>query len=165
VLSTIPWSDPTVEPDSGIYLLSTNGKYSQIIDDIFVLYPGFQESQFFGITEKGAYSINADGSKEIIGPSKWSDSTPPTVSPDKRWIILYESENKISLYSDNFKLIKSWAFKDYLHSVSWRPDSLGIFISGDYFVYYLSVPNGEPIPLDDCSPVSHCGSKDFVWLP
>ena len=166
VLTTIPGGYLDNEPEEGTYILSVDGNYSKITNDLFVLYEGFRESQVLGWRNDQIYDISLDGTTTLIGPSKWDQHQKPLASPDQKWIFLLENQSKITLYSvDTYEQIKAWNIDEYVYGISWRPDSLGIFLSTETHIYYLPIPNGEPVPLDDCPPNNFCGYKDFVWLP
>ena len=166
VVSTIPSGYINDEPTEGTYLVPIRGSHSKITDDGFVLYEGFRDSQVFGWRENQIYSIELDGRIILIGPSEWNEYQPPLASPNEKWIFLLENENKIALYSaETYEQIKTWNIDEYIYRISWRPDSLGVFLSTDKYIYYLSIPHGDPIRLQDCFPNEHCGYNDFVWLP
>lgn len=163
IISTIPFSNESTEPEIGVYLLSKSGKYTQISQDFFALYSGLPDLLFFGITDDQAYSLSLDGNKTLIGKSLWNH--PPSVSPDKQWIVLHENEKRITLYSIQYEKRGSWGFDGHIYRVFWHPSSIGIFFTSLSYVYYLPVPNGEPHIVYDCSPTEFCGGISFIWLP
>lgn len=167
VVSTIPGGYFNNAPDEGTYLVSSAGTYSRITNERFTLYNGFKTAQVFGRQKNEIYSILFDGSMTLIGPSAWDrEQEPIIVSPDRQWILLLENENKITLYSaKTYQQIKSWNIDETIYRVSWRPDSLGIFLLTDRQIDSLSIPNGEIIRLQDCSPNPRCPNKDMTWLP
>lgn len=165
-LTTIPSGYLDNEPKEGTYTLSIDGNYSKITNDLFVLYEAFRESQVLGWRNDQIYSISLDGNITLIGPSEWDQHQRPIASPNQKWILLLENKSKITLYLvDTYKQIKAWNIDEYIYRISWRPDSLGIFLSTETHIYYLPIQNGEPILLDNCPPNNFCGYKDFVWLP
>jgi dipeptidyl aminopeptidase/acylaminoacyl peptidase len=166
VVSTIPGGYFNSAPDEGTYYLPIHGAISKITDERFVLSDGYKESQVFGFRENRVYSILADGTITPIGPSEWSEHLPPVASPNQRWILLLENQKKIALYSaETYEPIRAWDFDGIIYRVSWRPDSLGVFLLTNRSVYYLSVPDGNPIRLQDCSPNNRCPDIGFAWLP
>jgi dipeptidyl aminopeptidase/acylaminoacyl peptidase len=166
VVSTTPSGYLENEPTEGTYLVPIHSSHSKITDDIFVLYEGFKDSQVFGWRGDQIYSILFDGSTSLIGPSHWNEFQPPLASPNQTWIFLREDQNRITLYSaETFEKTKAWDFDEYIYKISWRPDSMGVFLSTEKYIYYLSIPNGDPIRLQDCAPNEHCLYKDFIWLP
>ena len=69
-------------------------------------------------------------------------------------------------WSPNSQLLAFAAqIDETIYRLSWRPDSLGIFLLTSRYVYYLSIPDGTPVRLQDCSPNSRCPNIDLVWLP
>lgn len=167
VVSTIPGGYFNNAPDEGTYIVPLIGNYSKIADDRFVLYDGFRESQVFGRQKDQIYSILLDGSIILVGPSEWNESQQPIMaSPNQEWIFLLENENRITLYTaETYEPKKSWDFNETIYRISWRPDSLGAFLLTDRYIYYLSVPDGEPVRLQDCSPNIRCPNRDFLWRP
>jgi WD40 repeat protein len=166
VVSTIPGGYFNSAPEEGTYYIPIRGAISKITDERFVLSDGYKESQVFGFRGNQVYSILADGTITGIGPSQWSEHLPPATSPNQSWILLLETQNKIALYSaETYEPIRAWDFEGMIYRVSWRPDSLGVFLLTNRFVYYLSIPEGNPIRLQDCSPNTRCPDIDFAWLP
>jgi dipeptidyl aminopeptidase/acylaminoacyl peptidase len=166
VVSTIPGGYFNSAPDEGTYYIPIRGEIIKITEERFVLSNGFKESQVFGFRENQVYSILADGTITRIGPSKWSEYQPPAASPNQKWLILLENQSRITLYSaETYEQIKVWEIDERIYRVSWRPDSLGLFLLTDRYLYYLSIPDGSPVRLQDCSPNRRCPNIDFVWLP
>ena len=107
-----------------------------------------------------------DGTVTQVGPSEWNENQPPVVSPNQAWILLLENQNKMTLYStETYERIKEWEIPETIYRISWRPDSLGLFLLTNRYLYYLSIPDGVPLRLQDCSPNSRCPDIDVVWLP
>ncbi len=147
-------------------MIRKDGTYSKLTDYIFELYEGFEKSQVFGRRDNQIYSIKADGSITLIGPSEWTDRKNPIVSPDQKWLLLLENQNKVALYSTNsYKHIETWEIGEYIYQISWRADSRGVFLLTEKHIYYLSMPNGKPIRLQECSPIDRCMNREMIWLP
>jgi WD40 repeat protein len=165
-VSTIPGGYFNSAPDEGTFYIPLRSAISKITDERFVLANGYKELQVFGFRKNQVYSILADGTITRIGPSQWSEHLPPATSPNQMWILLLENQNKIALYSaETYEPIRVWDFDGIIYRVSWRPDSLGIFLLTNRSVYYLSIPDGNPVRLQDCSPNSRCPDVNFAWLP
>ena len=166
VVSTIPGGYFNSAPEEGTYHIPIRGEISKITVERFTLSNGFKESQVFGFRENQVYSILADGIITRIGPSEWSEHLPPTASPNQAWILLLENQNKVTLYAaETYEQTKTWEIPETIYRVSWRPDSLGLFLLTNRYIYYLSISGGEPLRLQDCFPNSRCPDIDFVWLP
>jgi len=166
VVSTIPGGYFNNAPDEGTYFIPIDGNYSKISDDRFVLFDGFREAQVFGWREDQIYSILLDGRIILIGPSEWNEYQPPIASSDQEWLFLLENQNRITLYSaETYEQIKAWNIDEIIYRISWRPDSLGVFLLTNRYIYYLAIPDGEPVRLQDCFPNVRCPNRELVWLP
>ena len=148
----------------GIYMVYSSGKYWKISDAgiIFVLSEGEKPYSIFAQDyNKQFYSVSSNG---VIDSLPWANERVPWISPDEK-LLLFREEGKLALYTDSYQPIKSWQIDDSIYSVTWRPDSLGLFIFTEINMYYLAVPDGELNPLlDNCSP-NRCEVPRFVWLP
>jgi hypothetical protein len=165
-VSTIPGGYINNEPEEGTYFIATDGSYTKITDDIFTLYEGFKESQVFGRRDDQIYSVLTDGAAILLGSSEWTDRRNPVVSTDQNWILILETQSRIALYSTNsYAQVNVWDIGEYITQISWRPDSLGVFLLTEEYIYYLPIPNGRPIRLQDCSPNDGCMNRDLIWLP
>jgi dipeptidyl aminopeptidase/acylaminoacyl peptidase len=165
VVSTIPGGYFNSAPAEGTYYIPINGASSKITDERFILSAGYKESQVFGFRENQVYSILADGTIKRIGPSEWNEHLLPAASPNQAWILLLGNQNKITFYAaETHEQIKAWEIPETIYRVSWRPDSLGLFLLTNRSVYYVSVPDGNPVRLQDCSPNNRCPDIDFVWI-
>jgi len=145
--------------NAGTYLVSLDGSFSKLSDTTYTFFED-QESfkTFLGLNADGQiYSISLDGDIRFLGPS--TENTAPSISPNKKWILIFDNSNKITLYSDDLQTVNSWEFDEgiYSNGIQWSPDSLGITISTFNQKYYLSIPNGMPKPIDI--------TGNSVWLP
>jgi Tol biopolymer transport system component len=151
------------EPAPGIYTVSFDGNYQKVSDEMIFFIEGQEAvTRYMAITPRNQLvGVKLDGS--IISLSRKPDyDVPPHSSPDGKWIII-TSETETELYSENLELRKALGI--HATEIIWRPDSLGVFLSTDKSIYHLPIPDGELIPLHDCSPSQNCGPTDFIWLP
>ena len=162
--------DPNL-PQSGIYRVSTNGNYERIGNQMF--FRLIASSQIIGKGAEKAYHIKSDNSIILIGPAL-SGLSDVSSSPDKKWFFIDdfdEGRQRFTLYSDTYQPIKSWTLDDNLIDITWRPDSLGIFLFTRDNIYYLDIPSGEPrllnieVPILDTCDSSICKLPSFTWLP
>ena len=149
----------------GIYMVYPSGKYWKISDVgiQFVLMEGQKPYPIFAQDHNGQfYSVSNNGSIDAL---PWVNDRVPWVSPDGK-LLLFSEDNNLALYTDSYQPIKSWPMEDHVYNITWRPDSLGLFIFTDINMYYLSVPDGERLhPLmNNCSP-EQCEVPRFIWLP
>jgi hypothetical protein len=75
---------------------------------------------------------------------------------------MVEGYDGLQLFSENLELVKSWEIRN--SEMIWRPDSAGLLLFIDTAMYYLPIPDGEPILVEDCAP-DYCSIRDYVWLP
>ena len=146
----------------GIYIVYPSGKYLKIGD------PGIQlavaEGQkpypIFTRDYNGQiYSIDNDGSIHML---PWLNDKIPWISPDESFL-LFREERKLALYSSSYEPIKSWQIEDDGYSLTWSPDSLGVFIFTNRNVYSLAISDGQPQVVEDC-PLERCEPVRYVWL-
>lgn len=157
ILMTIPSGYLDNEPEEGTYILSIDGSYSKISNNLFVFYDGFGKDNVLGWSNDYIYSISLDGQILPIGQSEWNDYVSPLASPDSKWVLLSENQNRIALYSiPSFEQQYSWDFIDRIYSITWRPDSSGIYLSTESSIFYINISNEEITLVDDCQPKNFC---------
>lgn len=155
-------SHQKVTVPEGIYIVESNGAYRKISDWQLILSKGQGPYQILGQDyERRVYNIKNDG---LIEALPWSGYPMPSISPDGS-LLLYPEYKKLALYTDSYEPVKSWPMEDDSYTVSWSPDSLGVFIFTKLNVYYLAIADEQPRPLvEDCA-LEYCQSARFVWLP
>lgn len=147
---------------AGTYFLPINEKPIKLTNEVYApRESGFADS-FLAEKDGNLYSIKIDGSSIdpiIEGLSEYSLYQ---ISPDKKWLLV-EANNRLELYSEGLQLIKAWDINN--KGILWRPDSLGAFLIADNELFYLPIPNREPIFVGYCSDTYCPYPEDFVWLP
>ena len=144
---------------AGTYLVSYDGSFTKLPDPMYRVVDYLESPHtFLGQDETGLlYGVSPSGEVKIPGMR-------PSTSPNKKWILIWETDTKLNLYSGDFKFVNSWSFaidryvKGY--GVIWRLDSLGVILttSAEY-CYYLSIPGGSP-------ELRNTGELNFfIWLP
>ena len=146
----------------GIYIVYPSGKYLKISDlgIQFVVVAGQKPYPVFSRDYNGQiYRIDNDGSINML---PWLTDKIPWISPDMS-LLFFDESQKLALYSNSYELIKSWQLEDDYYSLTWRPDSLGVFIFTDKNVYSLAISDEQPRVVDHC-PLERCEPVRFVWL-
>jgi hypothetical protein len=147
-------------PKAGTYLVSLDGSFIKISDATYRLFEDQEPFKtFFGQDEKEQiYSISPNGEIKLLGQGR---GIGPSISPNKKWILNWETSSKLNLYSDDLQFLNSWSFDRSFftfYTVRWRPDSLGVIITSDTNHYHLSIPDGTSTPID-------IPGYSFTWLP
>ena len=149
----------------GVYVVSMDGNYTKISNTPYYLFNQQDiPDLYFGLElKKDEYkqlvAIYPDSSVFLF-PNEVRYSS-PVASPDKKFIII-QSEIGLELYSHDLQLIRSWEY--YQSKIIWNHNSKAIFMYDNDRLFYLPLPNGEPILVDICT--SHkCYLFNFIWLP
>ncbi|HNS60605.1 MAG TPA: hypothetical protein PKK96_06335 [Anaerolineales bacterium] len=145
-------------PKVGTYLVSLDGSFTKLSDSIYRLFEDQEPFKIFFGQDKDdqIYSISPNGEIKLFGQGR---GVKPSISPNKKWILNWETSSKLNLYSDSLQLLNSWGFDEYIYyEVRWNPDSAGVIITTDTKHYYLSIPNGTPTPIEIPGYI-------FTWLP
>lgn len=174
-LSTNPsgWSFASSEPhaEDGLYIISADGSNRKVSDDHYwqLFFRGGDASRFIAWGGKGIVLIDGNGSaKSFLDSGKGNVS----VSPDHRWLVVYENPTLdsipgIELYSSNDQYLRT--IPDLIVSdIIWQENSAGMFITTDKQLYYVTVPDGELILVDQCeSEDDECwfSKRNIVWVP
>ena len=155
----IIWLDEKPEP--GIYVVSFNGEFRKISDQIVRIIDGQDAAnQYIAFNDDiELVSIKLDGSVTPLH-RKPDHYVAPRSSPDGKWIII-TNETETELYSEELQLIRSLGI--HATEIIWRPDSTGVFLYSDSNLYYLSMDNIDNLlevcVNEDCWPYEH------AWLP
>jgi Tol biopolymer transport system component len=148
----------------GIYIVYPSGKYWKVSDVgiQFVVREGQKPYPIFAQDYNGQiYSIDHNGSIDML---PWATDKIPWISPDGS-LLLFTEPQKLALYSNSYEPIRSWQMEDDQYSLTWSPDSLGVFIFTSLNTYYLPIREEQPRPLLENCPLAHCEPARFVWLP
>ena len=154
-------SEPTI--DGGLYLISLDGSYKKISDDI---YPWLEfwdaiPPRFVGYYGKGVFTISEDGLTKQLSKK---DQQLVSISPDNNWLAVY-GQDGLDLFNSENELERT-AMIGSISIVQWRPDSMGLFIFADG-VYYLSMSDdNQPMLLERCT-IDGCRFDGYSskWLP
>lgn len=149
-------------PD-GIYMVYPSGKYLKISDIgiQFVVREGQKPYPVFSQDyNRQTYSIDNDGTINML---PWVHESIPWISPDTS-VLLFAEPQKLALYNSFYEPLKSWQMEDDRYSLTWRPDSLGVFIFTEKNVYSLAISDEQPRSVEYC-PLERCEPVRFIWLP
>lgn len=161
-LSFKHYYDSSSHPAEGIYIVGINGNFRKISDQQLILVEGQGPYQILGQNYgRRVYNIKYDGS---IEPLAWNGYPFPYLSPNGKFLLYLEYKN-LALYTNSYQPIKSWQVEEDIYKITWRPDSLGLFIFTDTNTYYLPIPDGELRPLFDNCSLKQCKVSYLVWLP
>ena len=154
-------SEPTT--DGGLYLISLDGSYKKISDDIYpwLEFWGAIPPRFVGYYGKGVFTISEDGSTKQLSKK---DQQLVSISPDNNWLAVY-GQDGLDLFNSENELERT-AMVDSISIVQWRPDSMGLFIFANG-VYYLSMSDdNQPVLLERCT-IEGCRFDGYSskWLP
>jgi Tol biopolymer transport system component len=149
--------------DEGTYFLHFDGQPIKLSSEVYTPQISGFSGSFFANKDNDLYIIRTDGTTLSPIASNVNFQYSPSTSPDKKWAMV-ESDQSITLYTEDIQAIKSWNIHNAM--IIWRPDSLAVFLITYTGIHYLSVPDGEPMLVNDCTS-KNCPFilDDFVWLP
>ena len=149
----------------GSYIVDWFGNRKKISDEVWGLaFRGGVNSRYVGFDGEKVVTITQDGSIKQISEKPFYNLS---VSPDRTWFVLYDETKNIAgidLYSDNDQFVKPIT-DQAAFPVAWLPDSSGLFYMANH-LYYISIPDGEPILIEECN-LNECeywiDETAFVW--
>ena len=156
----MPYEVNNPEITAGTYLLSFGGSTRKISDEIHIFFDkqDFSEA-YFAVVQSGLVRISSDGNITYV-----AENTPKiktvSISPNNKWTLVAR-EKVLELFSENLKLANSWDMN--FNKIAWNPTSIGVFLNWKGNLYYLSIPDGEPILIDTCT-TQDC-FFNYIWLP
>jgi dipeptidyl aminopeptidase/acylaminoacyl peptidase len=151
--------------DYGLYFISADGTAQKITDTIGnVEFLGGKPPLFVGHTDQGSVLIGEDGS---VQPVREGAPVDLSVSPDQNWFVRYQNfdyfdkrADGADLYSADGQFVRTISDQE-VSLVVWRPDSLGFFFGTDAGWYYIALPDGGPVLMDESIP----SRSPDAWLP
>jgi hypothetical protein len=189
------WEDSfesyAISPDDSIAIVCAyNGFYDPNIQPgTFLVVPGkpvqliISDPYCWDLVYRGPYShkfVIGSGNDGLLGISKNNEITmiledkgSVYVSPDYRWMVLVldsETQNASSmkLFDQEDQYVRELGAytPDYL---IWRPDSKGLFFVIENRLYYLSIPDGKPVLVDENFELCYEGGGcyrdfDYQWI-
>lgn len=157
--------------DIGFYYITLGGTRRKITDEVLwgLVFRGGAVYRFLGYgDDEGLFGIAQDGSMTLLSDKPYIRVS---FSPDHRWFVLYQDPGGVpfseidgmDLYSEADQFVRT-IIKKGSHLVVWRPDSAGFYYSTGKELYYLTVPDGQPVLIDQCQ-FDSCRYNELVWLP
>ncbi|MEP7134182.1 MAG: hypothetical protein ABI904_04565 [Chloroflexota bacterium] len=111
---------------------------------------------------QNSYFLSTNGS---ITPIEFENTRKISISPNSNyWVVV--NDRSIKIFSSENILIRElfFPFEDaYPNYLSWRSDSLGLFVISDGSVYSINIPNGE-ITLVERHMIITLNSYQYLWI-
>lgn len=139
---------------AGSYLVDNNGREQKITDMIFwnIGFRGGITARFLGFDGEITLGISSEGE---ISPISEKEFSAISVSPNKKWFLLYqlahlayEASTGIELFSEDDRFVRTIT-DTKAQSIAWRPDSQGFFFTHEIGFFYVEIPDGEPMLIDN----------------
>jgi hypothetical protein len=161
--------------EAGLYIVPSYGKprrLSSAYDCRDLAYRGEHAHTFLmNGNYSGILGVTAEDAVEtIVDKEGWM-----FVSPDYQWMVFHERHetgdaSALRLFDrDDVPLREIDAYLP--EHLFWRGDSLGLFFAVENRMYYLSIPDGNPVlveeNLENCYGDDYCfwGAFDYRWIP
>lgn len=157
----------TDKPDCGTYQVSLGGDSQKISSEVFgwMIYRGNKTHLLVGLNIEYSKAIALTQKGDIITLSERKEPA-ISISPDDHWMVIY-NDYGVDLLDANDQLVRTIDVS-YIYdtSLKWRPDSTGFYYAVNQAVYYVAVPDGDPVLVDICSS-GRCDlyNDQMVWLP
>ena len=161
----IGYSGEGASQQTGIYLQAANWKFIPL--DASGIFPrGSDDHRFVAASvDQGVVGIAKDGTITTIRNQAASIS----ISPNWKWMVLFDAGQSgtiagIELYDEKDQLIKQITPLNP-DRIVWRADSSGLFFRSGTELYYIAIPNGEPVLIDQNVAVGEDGDfNNFIWV-
>lgn len=165
-MSTTDFAPPE---NPGIYFIDFSGNKKLVFDGYYynLIFRGGTRDRFLALKysmPEGPHllALSLDGTSSEL---KYFENYETSISPNYYWLLLYGRDSMV-LYNEDDSLVRSLDISD-VASITWRPDSEGIFYSTGKKLYYLELPDGEPVFIDQCE-ITDCFfnvDASSAWLP
>jgi len=90
-----------------------------------------------------------------------------SISPDHRWMLLniktFEFVYNVELYDENDQFVKE-LLNTKPDALFWRPDSVGIYYQLDGSLFYMRIPDGEPVLVEKSFGFSGPIGTNYRWI-
>ena len=161
----IGYSGEGADRKTGIYLQSANWSFIPLTaSNIF--FRGSDDHRFVAASvDQGVVGIAKDGTISTIRAQAASIS----ISPNWKWMTLFDAGQSgaiagIELYDEKDQLVHQLTTINP-NRIVWRANSAGLFFRSGTDLYYIAIPDGQPILLDQSVAVSENGDfNNFVWV-
>jgi hypothetical protein len=163
-LAIIGYAGEGAARQTGIYLQAANWLFTPV-NASKVYFRGTEDHRFVAASDQGMVGIAKDGTIATIRAQNASIS----VSPNWLWMTLFDAGQTgtvagIELYDEKDQLVRQLTPINP-NRIIWRANSAGLFFRSGTDLYYISIPDGEPVLLDSSVAVSETGDyNNFVWV-
>ena len=150
---------------TGVYLQATNWKFIPL--SATSIFPrGSDDHRFVASSDdKGVVGIAITGTLTIIRDQAATIS----ISPNWNYLVLFDATQSgkitgIELYDNKDVLVKQLTDINP-NRIIWRASSSGLFFRSGTDLYYIAIPDGKPVLIDNNVAVSETGDfNNFVWV-
>jgi hypothetical protein len=161
----IGYSGEGASQQTGVYLQAANWKFIPL--NASGIFPRGSDDHRFVATsaDQGVVGIAKDGTLTTIRNQTASVS----ISPNWKWMTLFDASQSgtiagIELYDAKDQLVKQITPLN-ANRIVWRADSAGLFFRSGTELYYIAIPDGQPVLIDQNVAVSDTGDyNNFVWV-
>jgi Tol biopolymer transport system component len=163
-------SDYQIPENPGLYLVDFDGNKKLILNGYYyrLVFRGGEKHRFLAAKyslQEGAslQAIALDGTSASL---RYIENFEASISPDGSWLLIF-NDREADLYNQNDEMVKSFPIAG-MYEVKWKPNSDGVFYSTGKELYYLPMPDGESLLIDQClldDCIFSLDEYDSAWLP
>jgi len=166
-LAIIGYSTTGASQQTGVYLQAANWLFTPL-NATNIYFRGSTDHPFIAIsTDKGLVGIAKDGTITTIRTS--STSVTPSISPNWNWLVLFDAAQSgniagIELYDNKDQLVHQLSSINP-NRIIWRTDSQGLFTRSGIDLYYIAIPDGQPVLIAQNVATNETGDyNNFIWI-
>jgi hypothetical protein len=163
-MAILGFSGEGAAQQTGVYLQATGYKFIPL--NASSIFPrGSDDHRFVAASvDQGVVGIANDGTITTIRNQTASIS----ISPNWKWMVLFDAGNGtitgIELYDEKDQLIKQITSINP-DRIIWRANSSGLFFRSGTELYYIAIPDGELVLIDQNIAVGGDGDyNNFIWV-
>jgi hypothetical protein len=164
-MAILGYSGEGADQQTGVYLQAANYKFIPLnASNIFPR--GSDDHRFVASSvDQGVVGIAQDGTITTIR----NQAATISISPNWKWMVLFDAGHNgtiagIELYDNKDQLVKQITPINP-DRIVWRADSSGLFFRSDTELYYIAIPDGEPVLIDQNVAVGETGDyNNFIWV-
>ena len=164
-MAILGYSSEAADQQIGVYLQATGYKFIPL--NATGIFPrGADDHRFVAASvDQGVVGIANDGAIATIRNQAASIS----ISPNWKWMVLFDTGQSgaiagIELYDENDQLVRQLTPINP-NRIIWRTDSSGLFFRSGTELYYISLPDGEAVLIDQNVAVGEDGDyNNFIWV-
>jgi hypothetical protein len=164
-MAILGYSGEGPDQQTGVYLQAANYKFIPLnASNIFPR--GSDDHRFVAASvDQGVVGIAQDGTITTIR----NQAATISISPNWQWMVLFDAGHNgtiagIELYDNKDQLVKQITPINP-DRIVWRADSSGLFFRSGTELYYIAIPDGAPVLIDQNVAVGETGDfNNFVWV-